>query len=201
MSLGNIFKRSSHEPRPKPAPTTVGKRASMYATQRLTEWGRDNIQWYLSKITSGEARYKKVEQLSGVPWEVIAVIHCLECSGDFGKHLHNGDPIEAKTVRVPKGRPKANDWTWESSAVDALQYDKLQKVDWNDTEKGLYAIEAYNGLGYEKYHPEVNSPYLWSGSHYYSKGKYVADGKWSATAVSKQMGAAVLLKSIGWHVA
>ena len=38
------------------------------------------------------------------------------------------------------------------------------------------------------------SPYLWSGSNHYAKGKYVADGKWSSVAVSGQTGAIPVLK-------
>src|SRR5436309_1074388 len=48
--------------------------------------------------------------------------------------------------------------------------------------------------GYRRYHPEVRSPYLWSGSTHYTSGKYVEDGRWSDTAVSRQLGAAVLLR-------
>ena len=58
----------------------------------------------------------------------------------------------------------------------------------------LYKLEGYNGFGYRNKHPEVLSPYLWSFSNHYSKGKFVADGTWSPVAVSKQCGAAVLLR-------
>ena len=40
------------------------------------------------------------------------------------------------------------------------------------------------------------SPYLWSFSNHYARGKYVADGHFSATAVSQQCGAALLLKRL-----
>ncbi len=43
------------------------------------------------------------------------------------------------------------------------------------------------------------SPYLWSFSTHYQCGKYVADGRWSETAVSKQCGAAVLLRRLAEH--
>jgi hypothetical protein len=42
---------------------------------------------------------------------------------------------------------------------------------------------------------------LWGFSNHYKSGKYVADGTWSDTAVSKQCGAAVLLRRMaekGW---
>jgi peptidoglycan hydrolase-like protein with peptidoglycan-binding domain len=42
----------------------------------------------------------------------------------------------------------------------------------------------------------VPSPYLWSFSNHYTRGKYVADGRFSPTAVSQQVGAAVLLKQL-----
>jgi lysozyme family protein len=56
----------------------------------------------------------------------------------------------------------------------------------------LYRLEAYNGLGYRSY--GVASPYLWSFSNHYDRGKFVSDGKWSSTARSQQCGAAVMLK-------
>jgi len=55
-------------------------------------------------------------------------------------------------------------------------------------------MESYNGWGYRLYHPNVKSPYLWSYSNQYEKGKYVADATWDKDAVSAQCGGAVLLK-------
>jgi hypothetical protein len=42
----------------------------------------------------------------------------------------------------------------------------------------------------------VKSPYLWSFSNQYTQGKYIADGTWSDTAVSRQCGAAVVIKRL-----
>jgi lysozyme family protein len=42
----------------------------------------------------------------------------------------------------------------------------------------------------------VPSPYLWSFSNLYTKGKFVADGHFDANAVSAQCGAAVMLKAL-----
>jgi len=133
---------------------------------------------------------------SKIPWYFIACAHYLECSFDFKKHLHNGDPLSGYTIRVPANRPKVGHgppFTFEESAVDALKLMKLNEItNWN-LPTVLRKLEAYNGFGYFKYH-SVNSPYLWSYSNQYKKGKYVADGKFDAEAVSKQMGAAVILK-------
>jgi len=117
---------------------------------------------------------------------------------NFECHLHNGDPLTGRTVRVPVGRPILGSppFSWEDSAEDALQ---LRKVDqWKDwtIEGMLYQIEGYNGWGYRMHHPEVLSPYLWGFSNHYIKGKYVSDGSWDENAVSKQCGAVVLVKSL-----
>ena len=46
----------------------------------------------------------------------------------------------------------------------------------------LFRLEAYNGSGYRDKHPDVKTPYLWSFSNHYTRGKYVADGTVSGTA-------------------
>ncbi|MFC4212415.1 hypothetical protein ACFOWA_14545 [Pedobacter lithocola] len=131
-----------------------------------------------------------------IPWYFIACAHYLECSFSFKKHLHNGDPLTNYTVKVPANRPKVGHpppFTFEESAVDALKLMKFNEIsNWN-LPTVLRKLEAYNGFGYFKYH-QINSPYLWSYSNQYSKGKYVSDGKFDSKAVSKQMGAAVILK-------
>lgn len=131
-----------------------------------------------------------------IPWFFIACVHYLECSFSFNKHLHNGDPLTGYTVQVPSGRPKVGHpppFTFEESAVDALRYMNFDKVRNWILPFVLRKLEAYNGFGYFKY-KKINSPYLWSFSGHYTKGKYVKDGKFDAEAVSQQMGAAVILK-------
>ena len=154
------------------------------------------VESLIKNITQNRNRYQAVGDPLGIPWYFIGVIHCLEASLNFNKHLHNGDPLTARTVQVPNGRPKTGEppFTWEQSATDALQIKKLDQVtDWSFPAT-LYRLEAYNGFGYRALHPEVLSPYLWSYSNHYTKGKYVADGTFSLTAVSKQCGAAALLR-------
>ena len=150
------------------------------------------------KIRANRKRYEKVGKAVGVPWYVVGIIHSLEASGNFTRHLHNGDPLSARTVHVPAGRPKTGKppFTWEQSAIDALRGRGLGAwKDWS-VPGTLYQLEAYNGFGYRDHHPNVPSPYLWSFSNHYTRGKYVADGRFSATAVSQQVGAALLLKQL-----
>ncbi|GGO82369.1 hypothetical protein GCM10011348_23600 [Marinobacterium nitratireducens] len=152
----------------------------------------------VDKLIANRGRYEAAVEGLGIPWAFVAVIHNMESSLNFSRHLHNGDSLKRRTVRVPKGRPSEGSppFTWEESAHDALTFKGLD--DWHDWSLAgtLYQIERYNGWGYRKYHPDVLSPYLWSGSQLYSAGKYVADGRWSDSAVSQQLGAAVLLRRL-----
>jgi lysozyme family protein len=145
---------------------------------------------------SRRSAYNAVSRKTGVPWWWIGITHELEAAGDFGRHLHNGDPLSARTRQVPKNRPASGSppFTWEESAEDALRLHDLHLVrDWT-IPRALYEFERYNGWGYIS--RRINSPYLWSFSTHYSKGKYVADGKFDRNAVSSQVGAAVLLRCL-----
>lgn len=149
-------------------------------------------------VQSGRPQYEDVGSPLGVPWFMVGVIHGMESGFSFQRHLHNGDPLAARTVQVPAGRPRsgAPPFTWVESALDALRIQRLDKwTDWGIAGM-LYQLEAYNGFGYRTRHPETLTPYLWSFSNHYTSGKYVADGTWSATAKSKQCGAAVILRRL-----
>lgn len=144
------------------------------------------------------ARYEAVGGSLGCPWYVVAVVHSLEGGLRFDRHLHNGDPLTARTVRVPAGRPHVGEppFTWEESARDALRLKGFHRwADWS-LPGLLFKLEQYNGWGYRLHHPEVPTPYLWSFTTHYSKGKYVADGRFDPNAVSQQCGAVALLRRI-----
>jgi lysozyme family protein len=146
------------------------------------------------KIVANRAKYDAVEAAVGVPWYVTAVIHNMEGSLNFKTHLHNGDPLTAKTVHVPKGRPEGKPpFKWEDSAIDALRLDNMTNVKKWTLATTLFKLEGFNGFGYRTRHPEILTPYLWSGSNHYTKGKFVADNKFDPDAVSEQIGAAVIL--------
>lgn len=156
-----------------------------------------------SLVIAGRPRYEKIQQRCGVPWYIVGLLHLLECSCAWNKHLHNGDPLTRRTVRVPKGRPVGGKppFTWEDSALDALDYDGLTKVtDWELPDGGpniariAYCFERYNGFGYRP--RGIPSPYLWSGTQHYKSGKFTSDGVFSTSAVSKQLGTMPVL----WYI-
>lgn len=169
----------------------------LFASCRVRPEHRAAVERLTQQVLKQQPRYLKVAQATQIPWAVIAVIHAMESSQRFDRHLHNGDPLHSRTVRVPADRPLSSPpFTWETSAIDALQYSGLaQWRDWSIAGT-LFKLEAYNGWGYRRYHTQVLSPYLWSFSEHYQRGKYAADGRFDSQLVSQQCGAALLLKQL-----
>ncbi len=149
----------------------------------------------LSKILSLKTVYQAIMLPTGIPWQFVGIIHSLEASLSLTKHLHNGDPLTGYTVQVPKGRPKVGHeppFTFAESAVDALTMHNLDSLNSWTLPEMLYRLESYNGWGYRN--KGVHTPYVWSFTNQYSKGKYVKDGVFSSSAVSQQCGGGALLK-------
>jgi len=173
--------------------------ADVYARQfracRIKPEHEREVRAQAARIMVSVETYEKVAgRFPGMPWWVVGVLHSMECNLNFKQHLHNGDPLTGRTVQVPKGRPVAGKppFAWEESAIDALVCDRLDQVkDWSPG-NALVMLENYNGTGYRR--KGVPSPYLWSFTDQYRCGKYTADGRYDALAVSKQCGCAALLK-------
>jgi len=169
----------------------------------LDRWGKSkftkasSIEKQATNIKNKRSRYEAVSEATGVPWDVIAVIHYRESSCSFAGVLHNGEKIIGtgrKTTLVPKGRGPFS--RWEDAAIDALMNCAPyagKNTDWS-LSNTLDLLEAYNGLGYRK--KGLPSPYLWAGTDQYTSGKYVADGKFDPNVVDKQLGAAAILMSL-----
>jgi len=148
----------------------------------------------VDSLVAHKSRYKRAGTPIGVPWWFVAIIHDLEASRNFHAHLHNGDPLSHKTVHVPAGRPPGNPpFTWAESATDALTFDGLANVGGWSIGRALYRFERFNGFGYRKPSINIHSPYLWSFSQHYKRGKFASDGVFDPSLVSQQCGAGVLL--------
>lgn len=170
----------------------------LYKSMKVNPGREAAVKKIADAIKASQTRYEAVATSTKVPWQVIAVIHNMEASLSFTKHLHNGDPLTARTVQVPKGRPLTGQppFSWEVSAEDALAYDKLTNwTDWSIAGT-LYKLEGFNGFGSRN--RGINTPYLWSFCQHYTKGKFVRDGVWDPNAVSQQCGAALILSQLGF---
>lgn len=148
------------------------------------------------KILTFRARYEAIGRSSKCPWWVPAVIHMRESDNDFRGVLHNGERIIGtgrKTKLVPRGRGPFN--SFEESAADALKIENIGAIKTWNVEMSLGFLERYNGLGYRN--RGIPSPYLWSYTSQYSKGKFVGDGQFSRNTVDQQIGCVALL--LGWR--
>jgi lysozyme family protein len=158
---------------------------------------KDKVEWHTKQLMKHQSRYRDVGlSLNRIPWAMIGVIHAMECGFNFACHLHNGDPLTNRTKHVPAGQPQMGTppFSWENSAVDALTQEGFNTVtDWSIPHM-LYLLEKFNGFGYRKMRKPT--PYLWSFSNLYEKGKYVADGRFDPQSASKQCGAAIMVKAL-----
>jgi lysozyme family protein len=153
----------------------------------------EQIKATVDRMIANKARYEAVVQQTTIPWFMVSILHEFEAAGNFTVHLHNGDPLTERTVRVPAGRPAAGKppFTWEDSARDAIELYKMKAVDFSDLAKTLDFFERYNGLGYRR--RGMPSPFLWACTDRYKSGKFIADGTFSPDVVSQQCGTAAYL--------
>jgi lysozyme family protein len=164
------------------------------------------VKYLATSIATWRPKYEEVSMTAAAaipngshcPWYVIGLIHLMECSLSWSKHLHNGDPLTDRTTHVPAGRPRKGNppFTWHQSAVDAIRMLDFNNAsyDWTSIPFILQKLEGYNGLGYRS--KGIYSPYLWAGTNHYTAGKYAADGKYDPKLVSKQIGVAPILSRL-----
>lgn len=166
--------------------------ATLWASMEIRADKKEVVTRIARKLLRHKARYLAVEAKTGVPWFVVAALHNRESDADFSTYLGNGEPLDRVTRLVPKGRgPFAS---WEGGAADALALDRLDQVKTWTPERACFEIEKFNGFGYRR--RGVPSPYLWSFSNHYVRGKYVADGRFSAAHVDQQCGAIPIVRRI-----
>ncbi|UUZ77413.1 hypothetical protein LP414_09410 [Polaromonas sp. P1(28)-13] len=176
----------------------AGEYRSLFDAANISSDKLNMLEKLAAILISHKATYVQLEQQLGIPWHFTGLLHCMESNFNFGTHLHNGDSLMHRTKRVPVGRPNSNvgdpPFSWLTSAADALTMMNFHiQTDWSLTAQ-LFRLEQYNGFGYR--FRGIASPYLWSFSDRYVKGKFVADGRFDGDVVSKQCGAAVLLKNL-----
>ena len=123
---------------------------NLFNTCNINTANAGEVENTTQKIKANRARYENLGNPMGIPWYLIGVIQSMEAGLSFNKHLHNGDPLSARTVNEPPGRPPNGNppFSWEESATDALQYEGYDK--WKDWSVAgiLFKLELYNGWGY-----------------------------------------------------
>jgi len=169
--------------------------AKRWANARLTRG--PEFTKYAAKAVANKSRYQDAERRCGVHWCFIAVSHYRESTMDFTRQLGQGDPLDHVSIHVPAGRgPFLGPKGFEDCAVDALvncaPYAARNK-DW--TIAGMLTLlERYNGLAYAN--AGVPSPYVWSGTDQYVRGKVMVDHGPIEPVVDTQLGCAGLILAI-----
>ncbi|MCK1383133.1 hypothetical protein [Bradyrhizobium sp. 21] len=151
-----------------------------------------DLEKVVERIKANQERYRVIETKTGVPWYVVALVHG-DANFDFSRHL-NGDPLSARTVTVPKGRPVQGDppFSWEDSTIDFITLLRWQSVDWSGVGAVLYRLETFNGLGYRS--RNVRSPYVWGCTNLYVSGKFGPDATFDPNLKDPRCGTGALLK-------
>lgn len=142
-------------------------------------WAVRGAMSVLRRIEQYRLLYGSVKQKTGIPIIVVGTIHYLEANNSFSMSIRDGSKLVGKD--------------WVDDAVSVLAPYSLVKGDW-DVGVCLWMMERYNGFGYRR--RGIETPYLWSGTDLYKKGKFVRDGVFDPNAVSKQVGGAVVMRML-----
>lgn len=131
-----------------------------------------------------------------VPWWFIPLVHERECIrgvDNWTCNIAQGDPFNRKSRHVPYNGPFSS---FREAAIAALVNEAPHAASNTNWSGGgaMTIAEAYNGMGYAK--KNTSSPYVWSGTSEYIKGKYVADHKYNPNFVDTQLGVAISLKAM-----
>ena len=78
--------------------------AAWYAACTLRPERKGELDYCLKRLNQGQPTYQQVGAELNIPWAFIGITHGMESGFNFKGHLHNGDPLTARTVQVPKGR-------------------------------------------------------------------------------------------------
>jgi lysozyme family protein len=110
-----------------------------------------------------------------ITWFTIGVIHAMEGNCSLKNSIEDGEPLREGI-------------SWLEDARQVLSNRPKRGL---DGFLDLEYIERHNGFGYRTH--GIYSPYLWSGTQFYTKGKYGSDGQYDPELVSRQVGAVPVL--------
>lgn len=178
-------------------PRLISSNTARWESAKITRSRLAEVAHVAQRLVAPNAKtsYLALENATGVPWWVIAVIHEREASQDFSRSLAQGDRWDRVSRNVPRGRGPFP--SFFAAGVDALVKCAPFASRWKDWTPGgtLTLLELYNGTGYEDYHHEA-SPYIWGATDQEEWGKYVGDGDYQAHVWDTQIGCAALIRAM-----
>jgi lysozyme family protein len=181
-------------------PHTPAYRAEIQSKWNAAIVNRHQVDVDTDMVLKFKPLYLPVQAQTGVPWWMVGIFDMREESFRHDKNLVNGDPLNRITTHVPKGiGPFTGPDAWSKAAVFAMHYSRLAV---KDLIGAIIEMERYNGEGYHSHQnpaapstPEP-SPYIWSGTTIYVRGKYRADGVWDPHLIDQQSGGCAIMKSL-----
>lgn len=178
-------------------PALIAENASCWARAQILPARLAEVQAVAKRLAAPAAKaiYQQISTATAVPWWVIAVIHEREAGQNFNRSIAQGDSWNEISTHVPRGMGPFDSFI--AAAIFSLKRCAPYPAKWTDWTAGgtLTLLVLYNGTGYEDFHHEV-SPYDFGATTMEEEGKYVADGKWSATVWDSQVGCAAMLKAM-----
>lgn len=130
-------------------------------------------------IQGNREYYIALEKATGICWRLLGAIHYREANCRADRSIQDGHKLKEG----------------EDQASFIMAWMKSSKLSAPRTlgEKLNFA-ERWNGLGYRK--RGVPSPYVWSMTARYVKGKYTSDGVYDPEKVDRQAGIAAVLEEL-----
>lgn len=142
----------------------------------------ERAQIQAKRVYLNQPVYERVTKDTKIDARIVGALHAMEADCDLRRRLEDGTELN-------------NGEDWVEEAIKTINFDiKKFKFPPSNLTEYLLFIEAHNGRGYRG---KIFSPYLFSGTQFYTKGKYDRDGHYDPELVSKQVGAIPILKMLG----
>ena len=167
--------------------------ANLWAEMAIRRDKLPEVDAIVQRLVGHKDSYRAVGQLTKVPWFAIAIVHNLA----GGRRLHQAFAHWRPAHRAHRACAGRAAKFWQSAVhvagkrcrcAGAMTGSPRSRI--VDRTPGLL-FEDFNGFGYRLYHPHVSRHTCGAYSNHYTSGKYVGDGQWSETAVSRQCGAII----------
>lgn len=159
----------------------------------------EDLKAFTKHYEANKVRYEAMGKRTNLPPDLIAALFWREAKGDFNCMMSNGSPLDKPSPIEPHDGPYNS---WEDSAIAALnspgRQSLLKTLELDKNPNDLVALatfaETYNGAQYSL--DGVPSPYVFSGTDVYSKGKYTTDGVLDPNFVDTQIGVVPMLVAV-----
>jgi lysozyme family protein len=136
--------------------------------------------------------YQEIYKQTNVPVVWLAAVHYREASNNMHCYFGNGDPLNKRTIHVPKGRGPFSNFTL--GCLDSLHQMGLVGLDDWTLDFYCYQAERFNGCGYHMH--GLPSPYVFGGTSVQQRGKYTSDSRWNPRVMDTQLGVVPIYRSL-----